>query len=66
MFLLSICFNPGQDSGKDSQFKFNIALAYKTPEFCFGASNSKKPKSFPSFLILYQNGTGSLLLPSNS
>lgn len=47
VFLSSMCFNPSQDSGKDSQFKFNITLVYKNPEFCFGISNSKKTPITP-------------------
>lgn len=40
---LSLRFNPGQDSGKVPQFKFNITLAYKRPEFCFGIILKKNP-----------------------
>lgn len=49
VFLSSMCFNPSQDSAKESQFKFNITLVYKTPEFCFGISNSKKTPITPKF-----------------
>lgn len=31
IFLLPIYFNPSQDSRTDSQVKFNITIAYKTP-----------------------------------